>query len=81
MVRGKGRLHVFEEDPMSQTHKYECENCGKTAQVDAGGKVPECCGKAMRSTEKMPVCEMSSTAEHSRMQGSDDACDDGRSGS
>jgi ribosomal protein L37AE/L43A len=68
------------EEPMAQKHKYECENCGKAMEADAGGKVPECCGKAMRSAEKLPVCEMSSTAEHSRLDGGDDACDDGRSG-
>jgi ribosomal protein L37AE/L43A len=65
---------------MSKKNKYECENCGKKVEVDAGAKVPDCCGKAMRSAEKLPVCEMSSTAEHSRLNGSDDACDDGRSG-
>ncbi len=65
---------------MTQKNKYECENCGKTMEVNAGGKVPECCGKAMRGADKLPVCEMSSTAEHSRMHGEDDACDDGRSG-
>jgi hypothetical protein len=42
--------------------------------------VPDCCGKPMRGTEKLPVCEMSTTAEHSRLGESDDACDDGRSG-
>jgi hypothetical protein len=46
----------------------------------AGAKVPECCGKPMRAAEKLPVCEMSTTAEHSRFTGNDDACDDGRSG-
>lgn len=66
---------------MSKKNKYECENCGKKTEANAGDKVPECCGKAMRSAEKLPVCEMSSTAEHSRLNGSDDACDDGRSGS
>jgi hypothetical protein len=60
---------------------YECENCGKKQEIaDKAAKVPECCGKAMRGTEKLPVCEMSSTAEHTRYGGSDDACDDGRSG-
>jgi ribosomal protein L37AE/L43A len=60
---------------------YECENCGKKKELeDKAANVPECCGKAMRGTEKLPVCEMSSTAEHSRYRGSDDACDDGRSG-
>jgi ribosomal protein L37AE/L43A len=75
------RLDAFKEDQMSQKHKYECENCGKAMEVTASSKVPECCGKTMRSAEKLPVCEMSSTAEHSRMHGNDDACDDGRSGS
>jgi hypothetical protein len=81
MVRIDRRLHVFKEEPMSQKQKFECENCGKAMEVSAGDKVPECCGKPMRSAEKLPVCEMSSTAEHSRMHGNDDACDDGRSGS
>jgi len=65
---------------MSQKNKYECENCGKTAEASDGGKVPECCGKPMRGADKLPVCEMSTTAEHSRLNGIDDACDDGRSG-
>ena len=63
---------------------YECENCGKRAEIEIekeGAKVPECCGKPMRGTDKLPVCELSSTAEHSRLGGNDDACDDGRSGS
>jgi len=61
---------------------YECENCGKRVETqEQGAQVPECCGKPMRGTERLPVCELSSTAEHSRLDGSDDACDDGRSGS
>ena len=60
---------------------YECENCGKKAEIKSeGGTVPECCGKPMRGTEKLPVCELSSTAEHSRFPGGDDVCDDGRGG-
>jgi ribosomal protein L37AE/L43A len=60
---------------------YECENCGKKQELkDKAAKVPECCGKPMRGTEKLPVCEMSTTAEHSRFQGGDDVCDDGRGG-
>ncbi|MCU0560549.1 MAG: hypothetical protein MUD16_10210 [Desulfobacterales bacterium] len=65
---------------MADTRKFECENCGKTAEIKAAAKVPECCGKPMRATEKLPVCEVSTTAEHSRFTGDDDACDDGRSG-
>jgi ribosomal protein L37AE/L43A len=60
---------------------YECENCGKKMDVKAeGAKVPECCGRAMRGTEKLAVCEMTDTAEHSRAGASSDACDDGRGG-
>jgi ribosomal protein L37AE/L43A len=60
---------------------YECENCGKKQEVEKqGADVPECCGKPMRGAQKLPVCEVSSTAEHSRFTSSDDACDDGRSG-
>jgi ribosomal protein L37AE/L43A len=60
---------------------YECENCGKKLDLkEEGTRVPDCCGKPMRGTEKLPVCEMSTTAEHSRFGGGDDACDDGRSG-
>lgn len=65
---------------MTDTRKFECETCGKTAEIQEGGKLPECCGKPMRATEKLPVCEMSTTAEHSRFSGDDDACDDGRKG-
>lgn len=61
---------------------YECENCGKKNEVTgAQEKVPECCGKPMRGAEKLPVCEVSDTAEHSRFSASSDARDDGRAGS
>jgi hypothetical protein len=60
---------------------YECENCGKKTEItNEDAKVPECCNKRMRGTEKLPVCELSTTAEHSRFSGGDDVCDDGRSG-
>ena len=66
---------------MADKRKFECETCGKKNELEAAGaKVPECCGKPMRATEKLPVCEMSTTAEHSRFSGDDDACDDGRKG-
>jgi hypothetical protein len=65
---------------MAEKRKFECENCGKLREVGAKAKVPECCGRAMRPADKLPVCELSSTAEHSRFTGKDDACDDGRSG-
>ncbi len=60
---------------------FECETCGKRAETaPTENKVPECCGRPMRTAEKLPVCDLSSTAEHSRFQRDDDACDDGRGG-
>ncbi len=59
---------------------YNCEKCGKkveTAETESG--IPECCEIVMVKAE-LPGCDMSSTAEHSRLEGGD-ACDDGRSGS
>jgi desulfoferrodoxin-like iron-binding protein len=59
----------------------KCDSCGSIVEaLHASGCDPECCGKPMRAAEKLPVCEMSTTAEHSRFTGNDDACDDGRSG-
>jgi hypothetical protein len=65
---------------MAEKRKFKCENCGKLKEVAATAKVPECCHKPMQAAEKLPVCELSTTAEHSRFTGQDDACDDGRSG-
>lgn len=65
---------------MAAKRKFQCENCGKVKEVGAKAKVPECCRKPMRAAEKLPVCELSTTAEHSRFTGRDDACDDGRAG-
>jgi hypothetical protein len=40
---------------------------------------PECCDQQMVKLE-LPVCEVSSTAEHSRLSESIEPCDDGRAG-
>jgi hypothetical protein len=34
----------------------------------------------MAKTEPLPVCELSETAEHSRMEDMGEPCDDGRAG-
>jgi hypothetical protein len=65
---------------MAAKRKFQCEICGKVKEVGPKAKVPQCCRKPMRAAEKLPVCELSSTAEHSRFTGKDDACDDGRAG-
>jgi len=57
---------------------YECENCGKKIKV-SDGKVPGCCGKAMK---KLPldICTQPAHAEHARPMEDEDACDDFRAG-
>jgi len=65
---------------MAAKRKFKCETCGKVKAVGAKARVPECCRKPMQAAEKLPVCELSTTAEHSRFTGHDDACDDGRAG-
>jgi hypothetical protein len=66
---------------MSAKHVYECENCGKTVELGSeDAKAPECCDKPMKEISDLDACQMSTTAEHSRFDDFDDACDDGRSG-
>lgn len=65
---------------MLKTQNYSCEKCGN--QVSVSGEetsVPECCDQDMVKVD-LPVCEVSSTAEHSRMDESIEPCDDGRAG-
>ncbi|UCF91335.1 MAG: hypothetical protein JSW39_24165 [Desulfobacterales bacterium] len=74
--------NVQREDFMADNQTYECENCGKKATTAADQNRPECCGQPMKEAEPLPACELSETAEHSRL-GEDsfgEACDDGRSG-
>ena len=66
---------------MSEKVNFECVNCGnKTEQNAEDSSIPECCGKPMQ-VEGLDSCEMSTTAEHSRLDNLDEPCDDGRSGS
>jgi hypothetical protein len=66
---------------MAGKRVFECESCGKRQEVaDAGAPAPRCCGRYMTDTAILNQCRISSTAEHSRLDNPDDACDDGRSG-
>lgn len=66
---------------MSDKTVYECKNCGKKIEEDRPDEaVPECCEKPMEKAEPLPVCNLSETAEHSRMEDMGEPCDDGRSG-
>ncbi len=59
---------------------YQCDHCEKTVDSAPGANgPPECCGRQMRITEPLPVCQASG-AEHSRYDSEDAPCDDGRSG-
>ena len=64
---------------MSEKQAYACENCKGQVMVAAGAKVPDCCGRPMKSIP-MDQCTLSSTAEHSRLDETDEPCDDGRAG-
>lgn len=66
---------------MGRQTAYECEKCGNQIEQEATElKAPECCGRAMAVQEPLPVCNTSTTAEHSRMDIIEEPCDDGRSG-
>ena len=66
---------------MSEKVAFECVNCGnKKEQNSADETIPECCGKPMQ-VQGLDACEMSTTAEHSRLDNLDEPCDDGRAGS
>ena len=66
---------------MAEMVTFECVKCGnKTEQNSEESKVPECCGQPMQ-LEGLDACDLSSTAEHSRMDNLDEPCDDGRAGS
>jgi hypothetical protein len=61
---------------------YNCEVCGGKKEVaKEPAKAPDCCSQPMTKAEPLPVCQVSATAEHSRMDDDfGEPCDDGRSG-
>jgi len=66
---------------MTDKTTYNCSKCGSTRELTPDDTVPDCCETPMELTEEpLPVCEVSSTAEHSRMDEDMGPCDDGRSG-
>ena len=66
---------------MTEKLVFECENCGKSLEASADdAKTLECCDKPMKQISGLDACSVSTTAEHSRFDNFDDACDDGRSG-
>jgi len=66
---------------MAEKKVYECRNCGNKLEVDsADSDAPECCEAPMEEAEPLPVCDLSTTAEHSRFDDMGEPCDDGRAG-
>jgi hypothetical protein len=64
---------------MSAKETYECRKCHRRAEAETES-IPECCGQAMVLVDPLPVCGVSPTAEHSRLEDDGEPCDDGRSG-
>ena len=62
---------------MAENTEFECVDCGNKKEA---GEAPECCGKTMQPAEPLPVCEVSTTAEHARGDDLGEPCDDGRGG-
>jgi len=66
---------------MSEKVSYMCKSCGGKKEVDTASEgVPECCNTPMEKMLPMNSCTVSTTAEHSRFDETDEPCDDGRSG-
>jgi hypothetical protein len=66
---------------MTNSKKYRCEQCG--LQTEMEGVIPavsECCKARWIEVEPLPACGMPASAEHSRFDGEEEPCDDGRSG-
>lgn len=67
---------------MGTEFQYECDRCGKkqAAPAEPPSTPPDCCGHPMTWGEKLPVCGVSVTAEHTRIDDMGEPCDDGRGG-
>ncbi len=63
-----------------ETITYKCVECGRTAECAVNDNAPECHGKKMKTLEELEECTVSETAEHTRLDDSNEPCDDGRSG-
>lgn len=72
---------------MSEQDKciFNCATCGGTVVINsaAPSDIPECCGAPMGKQADdggMDQCTAPSSAQYSRHDNFDDACDDGRAG-
>lgn len=65
---------------MSEKTHFKCTHCEGLATLEKGKAAPECCGEPMITAEPMDQCTVTSTAEHSRFDETQEPCDDGRAG-
>ncbi len=65
---------IIEEDSMAKK-TYHCEGCGDDVTVDEKDPVPECCGAPM-AVVPLDNCVKAQSAEQSRLEDADEACDD-----
>jgi hypothetical protein len=65
---------------MAEKTEYECKKCGSKRTREGSEEAPDCCDQPMVKAPPLPVCEVSETAEHSRMDDLGEPCDDGRAG-
>lgn len=66
---------------MTESVDYTCKKCGGKAEaVSEKDPNPKCCDEPMEKSVDLDSCQASFTAEHSRFDGDDEPCDDGRSG-
>lgn len=63
---------------MTELTNYACEKCGARIDRSDRTEAPDCCGQPMTAHKPLPVCEITETAEHSRMENFGEPCDDGR---
>ncbi len=63
---------------------FNCATCGGTVIINSAepNEIPECCGAPMgkQAGSGMDQCTAPSSAQYSRHDNYDDACDDGRAG-
>lgn len=64
---------------MSAKETYEYRKCHRGAQAEAR-RVSGCCGQPMTAIDLLPVCDVSQTAEHSRLEDDSEPCNDARDG-
>jgi len=71
----------MKEATMDDKCIFNCDVCGSQKETPAAQtQVPECCNMPMQKAEDLPACEVSTTAEHARMDDFGEPCDDGRAG-